>query len=132
MKERVIVMVDGETVSTAHAAQILQEAVRRGALALARAYGDLSGPSGWQGAKGFHNVDAGAGPGAAPMMITIDAMEFAFTDVFEAIVIASSNGIFVPLVDRLSRYGTDVTVMGGPDTPQALRAVSPSFVTLPE
>ncbi len=54
-------------------------------------------------------------------------MEYALTDVFDTIVIASSNSIFAPLAQRLKQYGMTVIGMGDEPVPPALRSACTTY-----
>lgn len=124
-------MVDGDNVSPAHAAWILQEGERLGQMVLVRAYGDMSGNSGWHDAVGFHAMHSGKGKNATDILIAIDAVEFALTGVFDTIVLVSSKAEFVHLAERLRGYGMLFVGIGDANAPSTLRNACSRFEELP-
>lgn len=131
INQRVAIMVDGDNVSPAHAAWILQQGERLGQIVLARAYGDMTRGTGWHNAAAFHAVHSGTGKNATDILIAIDAVEFALTDVFDVIVLASSDGDFVHLARRLKQFGLHVVGVGKENTPDELRAACSVFHAFP-
>ena len=132
MENRVAIMVDGDNISPVHAARILREATGHGQLVLARTYGDMSGNSCWHKAVEFHPVHTGRGKNATDLLMAIDAVEFALTDVFDAIVIATSDDRLLHLARRLSEYGKGVHGLGDARTSMRLREIFSTFRQLPE
>ena len=124
---RVAIMVDGDTIVPAHSAWILQEGQRLGQIALARTYGDMSAKSGWRDADGVEAVHSDA----AMLLIAIDAVEFALTDVFDTIILATDARDMSHLARRLRGYGMQVVGLGGPDVPSAFRDMCTVFKQFP-
>lgn len=132
MKNRVAVMVDGDNVSPAHAARIMRETAGRGQIAFARVYGAMPANSAWHDAKNFHLVHPGRGRNATDLLMAIDAVEFALTDVFDAIILASSDERLSHLAQRLREYGKEVHGLGDADTSFSLRRACSTFQQFPE
>lgn len=130
MEHRVAIMVDGVSTDPAHAATILQDANVLGQIVLARVYGESSGMSRWHNAADFHAVHTGEDKTATNHLMTIDAIEFAFTDVFDVIVLATSDGDFRHLAQRLRQNGFEPRGLGDETAPDALRDACSTFKIL--
>lgn len=132
INQRVAIMVDGDNVSPAHAAWILQQGERLGQIVLARAYGDMTRDTGWHNAPAFHAVHSGTGKNTTDILIAIDAVEFALTDVFDVIVLASSVADFIHLAQRLHGFGIEVIGLGDAKAPASFRSACTVFTQLPD
>ena len=131
MKKRVAVMIDGSTTDPAHAKLLMREAGDAGEIVLARVYVNAPADPKWRRAGRIHAVDSGTEQTSAVLLMSLDAVEFALTDVFDAILLATSDGAFAPLMQRLRGYGMDVQCWGGDTAPADLRAAGSAFHVLP-
>ena len=130
MIKRIAVLVDGDNTSPTRAAHIMAEAARMGRVDLARVYGNAAQPSGWLAASGFRMIHAGCGKNAADVLLCIDALELALTGDWAGFVIASSDGDFVHLAQRLRDRGLEVLGIGESKAPATFRDACTAFVEL--
>lgn len=72
-------------------------------------------------------IHAGAGKNAADVLLSIDAMELALRDGVEGFVIASSDGDFAHIANRLREGGRAVVGVGEGKTPPCFRAACTVF-----
>lgn len=107
---RVSVFVDGENISANFALKISKAAQELGEVDLMRVYGDAGLLKGWDETPGFRLIHSGIGKNAADLLLTVDAMERALSGDCDVVVIASSDGDFRHLAERLRERG--VTVLG--------------------
>jgi NYN domain len=128
--QRVAVLVDGDNVSAKHAAEILARAAQLGRVDIARAYAAVNRPSDWLAAQGYRLLHAGMGKNAADLLLSIDAMELALTSNVETFVIASSDGDFSHLAQRLRERGLHVLGLGEDKAPDGFRRACTDFLTL--
>ena len=130
MTQRIAVLVDGDNLSPAHAARIMAEAEKLGRVDVARVYGNANHPSDWMTAPGYRMIHAGCGKNAADVLLCIDAMELAMGGDWQGFVIASSDGDFVHLAQRLRERGLTVAGIGEAKAPPTFRSACASFVTI--
>lgn len=109
---RVSVFVDGENISSVHALAILDAAQGLGEVDYLRVYGDAGLVQGWEDVPGYRLIHSGRGKNAADLLLTVDAMERAFSGQCDGVVIASSDGDFRHLAERLRERGLSVLGMG--------------------
>ena len=132
MTRRIAILVDGDNTSHAQAARIMHAAAAMGRVDLARVYGNAAQPSGWLAAPGFRMIHSGCGKNAADVLLCIEAMELALTGDWAGVVIASSDGDFVHLAQRLRDRGLEVLGIGTDKAPARFRAACSTFVVLTE
>ena len=130
MTRRIAILVDGDNTSHVQASRIMKEACAMGRVDLARVYGNAGQPSGWLSAPGFRVIHAGCGKNAADVLMCIEAMELALTGDWAGVVIASSDGDFVHLAQRLRDRGLSVLGIGTDKAPDRFRAACSAFVDL--
>ena len=132
MADSVAVLVDGDNITARYAATILEIARRRGSPAIVRVYADASRSNGWDDAAGYRVIHAGPGKNAADVLLAIDAMELLLSRDIREFIIASSDGDFTHIAQRLREHGAGVTGLGEMKTPIGLRACYISFIELDE
>ncbi|WP_281825624.1 NYN domain-containing protein [Jannaschia rubra] len=126
----VALFVDGDNLSPDHASRIAAFAARQGSADIRRVYGDVTRLGGWRDAPGFRTIQAGCGKNAADVLLCIDAMEVALTGRAATVIVASSDGDFVHLAQRLREGGIHVVGMGTPQAPAAFRDACHRFEVL--
>ena len=122
---RVAIFVDGENVSSSHAAAIRKAA--QGRVVICRTYGDATKMNGWREAAGFSVVHSGSGNNSADILLAVDALELALEGRFDTCVLATSDGGLRHLAVRLRERGMTVTGVGEAKAPKALQASFSSF-----
>ena len=127
---RVALFVDGDNLSARHAEALLKRAKKLGNCTTARVYLDAAHGNGWLTALGFRAVHSGTGKNASDLLLAIEAMEAVFLRAADRFIIASSDGDFTHLVQRLRERGHYVLGMGEAKAPQALRRVCDAFEVL--
>lgn len=127
---RLALLVDGDNLSAKHSARLLSEADKRGRVDVSRVYASATRSSDWLATPGYRLMHAGAGKNAADLLLSIDAMELALRAGIESFVIASSDGDFTHLAQRLREHGLEVLGMGEAKTPQAFRLACTQFALL--
>lgn len=127
MVPRTSVFVDGDNIAASYAPDILKIAERYGTVDVARAYGDATRALGWLSAYGFRFVHSGTGKNATDLLLCIDAMELALADAERAVVIATSDGDFTHLAQRLRERGMTVVGVGETKAPKVFRAACSVF-----
>jgi len=125
---RIALFVDGDNISPVHADLILKAAKRRGRVDVSRVYGQANRTSDWLTAPGFRMIHAGCGKNAADVLLCIDAIEMAITGVWDTFVIATSDGDFTHLVQRLRERGMTVCGIGEAKAPMSFRTACSDFV----
>ena len=130
MTQRIALLVDGDNLSPAYAARIMAEAAKLGRVDLVRVYGNAAHPSDWLTMPGCRMVHAGCGKNAADVLLCIDAMELALTGDWGGFVIASSDGDFVHLAQRLRERGLTVVGIGEAKAPAMFGQACTRFVTI--
>jgi hypothetical protein len=130
MTPRIAVFVDGDNMGASHAPDIMKIAKRLGTVEVARAYGDATRGSGWHTAAGYRFVHAGTGKNATDLLLCIEAMEVALADVYQAVVVATSDGDFTHLALRLRERGITAVGVGEAKAPKAFRAACSVFECL--
>ena len=130
MTQRIALLVDGDNLSPAHAPRIMAEAAKLGRVDLVRVYGNAARTSDWLTTPGYRMVHAGCGKNAADVLLCIDAMELALTGGWGGFVIASSDGDFVHLAQRLRERGLEVLGIGEAKAPAMFGQACTRFVTI--
>lgn len=124
---RIAVMVDGDNISAKHSPRILSEARALGRPDIVRVYAAVDRHSDWLAVTGYRLLHAGSGKNAADLLLCIDAMELALTGEVEAFIIATSDGDFTHLAQRLRERGLDVIGLGEDKAPEGFRASCTEF-----
>jgi hypothetical protein len=130
MTSRLAVLVDGDNISGSHGARILRIAEQHGNPTVARVYANAQRPSEWHEACGYRMIHAGTGKNASDVLLAIDAVELALSSGVNTFVIASSDGDFTHLAQRLREYGATVTGVGEAKAPTCFRGACSSFVLI--
>jgi hypothetical protein len=130
MPQPVAVLVDGDNISAKHAAAILALAATYGEATITRVYLDAQRAGDWSGVVGYRLIHAGTGKNAADILLALDAMELALTKGVRHFVIASSDGDFTHIAQRLREAGAKVIGAGEAKAPPAFRASTTQFVEL--
>lgn len=130
MAQAVAVFVDGDNISGKHAAQIRAIAASYGEPTTVRVYTDAQRHSEWHAANGFRMLHAGTGKNAADILLSLDALELVLTRQTRCFVIASSDGDFTHVAERLRDYGATVVGVGEAKAPATLRACCNHFVEI--
>lgn len=128
---RVAVLVDGDNISARHADTIMEEAGKLGTVTVARVYAAANQTSEWVNAHGYRFMHAGTGKNASDLLLSIDAMEFMYSDGYGNFVIASSDGDFTHLAQRLRERGAHVLGLGEEKASEAYRRSCSRFGQLP-
>lgn len=128
---RIAVLVDGDNVSPNHSTRVISEATKLGRVDVARVYAAANRPSDWLVAPGYRLMHAGAGKNAADLLLSIDAMELALVGGLETFVIATSDGDFSHLAQRLRERGMHVLGLGEEKAPMGFRLACTEFALLP-
>ena len=127
MTHRVAVMVDGNSVNPKHAHAIMGIGMTAGVIAIARVYGARTARTRLWIPEGFHAEEPDAEPLKIATLMAIDAVEFALTDVFDTLVIATTDKSFEPLAQRIGQYGKPVIGAGTANAPDTLREAYSEF-----
>lgn len=127
----VALLVDGENVSPSQARPCLEIAGALGPVPVARVYGDARNIGKWLEQPGFRAVHAGTGRNLTDMLLTVEAMELAFSGNIDGFVLASNDGDFTPLVQALTARGFPVLGLVGPAASGLLRAAFTKVHVLP-
>jgi hypothetical protein len=130
MAQPVAVLVDGDNISGRHAAAILALAGTHGEATITRVYLDAQRAGEWASVVGYRLIHAGTGKNAADILLALDAMELALTKGVRQFVIASSDGDFTHIAQRLRESGAKVIGVGEAKAPTAFRASTTRFVEL--
>lgn len=130
MTTRFAVLVDGDNIGAQHAARIRQIALARGTPDIWRVYADATRRTTWDDTPGFRLVHAGTGKNAADVLLAIDAMELALRDGISGFLIATSDGDFSHVAQRLRETARCVIGVGEGKTPAAFRASCSDFECL--
>lgn len=127
---RIAVLVDGDNISARHFAQVIAAASGLGRVDIARVYAAANRPSDWLTLPGYRLMHAGQGKNAADVLLCIDAMELALVGGLETFVIATSDGDFTHLAQRLRERGQHVLGLGEEKAPMSFRLACTDFVLL--
>ena len=128
----VAVLVDGENLSASLVEMVLRIANKLGTPFIRRVYGNLPKCKEWDAVPGFRLFHPGPGKNSADLLLSVDAIELSFTGNIDSFVIASSDGDFVHVADRLRERGHTVVGVGLDKTPERFRYACSSFQELPE
>lgn len=128
---RVAVFVDGDNLSHEHAPAIRAHADAAGDPVIRRVYGNIPNLPGWDTTPGFRACHAGTGKNAADLLLAIEAVEIALKGEVDRVVIASSDGDFTHLAQRLRELGLHVTGLGEEKAPERFREACSEFLDLP-
>lgn len=129
---RIAVFVDGDNISAQHSDRVLFEAGKLGRVDVARVYADLNQRSDWLNKPGFRLMHAGTGKNAADLLLSIDAMELALEGDIGTFVIATSDGDFTHLTQRMLERGLHVLGLGDAKAPERFRLACTEFILLSE
>lgn len=132
MSGHVAVFVDGENIRAEYAATILGIASELGVADILRVYGNAAAQPKWDGVPGFRFIHSGTGKNATDILLTVQAMEAALSDGFDAMVIASSDRDFTHLVTRIRELRITVVGIGEEKAAAQFRAACTRFVTVRE
>lgn len=127
---RTALLVDGDNISAGFAEDMLRAARNGGAPDVVRVYANLATRKEWQTTPGFRAVHAGGAKNAADVLLAIDAMVLALRDGVQRFFIASSDGDFVHVTQRLRELGHHVTGLGEDKATEYFRAACHDFVEL--
>lgn len=127
MTSRVAVLVDGDNIPANFSPDISSVAKGFGRIDVTRVYADASRAPRWAEECGFRLVHAGSGKNASDILLVIDAMEMALTHRIEVFVVASSDGDFTHLVQRLRELGRVTVGIGEAKAPARFRACCTEF-----
>lgn len=127
---RSALLVDGDNISAGFAEDMLRIASNGSAPDVVRVYANLTKCKDWQTAPGFRTVHAGGAKNAADVLLAIDAMVLALRDGIQRFFIASSDGDFVHVTQRLRELGHHVTGLGEDKATEYFRAACHDFVEL--
>ncbi len=128
--ERIALLVDGDNISATHSKDILSYARKLGRVDVARVYGGAHHSCDWLNAPGYRVMHAGAGKNAADVLLCIDAMELALTGGLQTFAVATSDGDFTHLSQRLRERGLHVLGLGEAKAPECFRMACSTFVQL--
>ncbi|MBN8294242.1 NYN domain-containing protein [Rhodobacter sp. NTK016B] len=127
----VALLVDGENVSPGQAATCHEAAAALGPVTVARVYGDARNIGTWLEKPGYRAVHAGSGRNLTDMLLTVEAMELAFSGSVDGFALASNDGDFTPMVQALTARGFPVLGLIGPAASGLLRASFTQVHVLP-
>jgi uncharacterized LabA/DUF88 family protein len=105
---RIAVLVDGDNISAKHSSQVILLAEKLGRVDVARVYAAGNQQSDWLTTPGYRLMHAGAGKNSTDLLLCIDAMELALIGGLESFVIATSDGDFSHIAQRLRERGLHV------------------------
>ncbi len=128
--ERIALLVDGDNIGATHSKDILSYARKLGRVDVARVYGGAHHSCDWLNAPGYRVMHAGAGKNAADVLLCIDAMELALTGGLQTFAVATSDGDFTHLSQRLRERGLHVLGLGEAKAPECFRMACSTFVQL--
>ncbi len=132
-RPRVAVFVDGENLSSAHAAKVVVLAGAKGDLILRRVYGNVAQLNGWQAAPGFRVIHSGTGKNATDLLLCVEVMHVALNRLADVIVIAASDRDYSHLATYLREASTVVYGIGEEaKAPEALRKAFCKFHAIGE
>lgn len=132
---RVVVFVDGDSVSAHHTEIVLDYLLERSAVSQVRVFGNISNRNvtSWssltkrQGAVIRHMPRLAEGKNGADIALTTDAVELHLTRPASTYALIASDADFTPLVMRLKADGAEVLGFGHRSAPDTLRRVCTSF-----
>lgn len=122
-------LIDGENVSSRHAAFILGRVPPDAAVR--RVYGDAARLNGWLSVPEICAVHVPPARNAADIALAIAATSLAYTTDTRHFTLVTSDGGLAALAWHLREMGREVTLVGEAKTPAPLRAAAHSFVELP-
>ncbi len=124
------VLVDGDNINAKHADAIMGIARQHGTPSILRVYLDAQRNAGWHDICGYRLYHAGSGKNAADLLLSLDAMEILLTNGIKTFVIASSDGDFSHLAQRLREHQAKVITVGEAKAPMTFRASGTDFVEI--
>ena len=131
------VLVDGENAPQAHYESILNEVEKYGAIAIKWVYADWTMPRQKHWQELLHKTASSPkqqfhyGKDAADHALVMDAIELiSENNRINAVCVASSDGGFYSLAQRIREHGLHVMAIGRDDTPERFRKACHNFVFL--
>lgn len=126
--KRVAILIDGDNISSGDISKIYYFAHGHGNVSIRKVFGDWTRQNlnSWKRVSaeyGFHLVQATAyisGKNTSDLAIVMEAMDIMYRDLAETICIASSDGDFTSLVQRLRESGIQVLGYGCKQTHPSL------------
>ena len=136
--KRLAVLIDGENISPRAADEIFAAAAERGEAKVRRVFGDWqrSAVGGWRDAalkwavETIHQSSQSRGDGAADVGMAIAAMDLLYSGRVDGFCLASGDGDFTPLAQRLRTAGLPVYGFGPPQAAAPFRLACTEFVPL--
>lgn len=133
--KKVVVYVDGDSVSAHHVETVLDYLRERKAISQVRVFGNINNRNvtSWssltkrQGLIVRHMPRLAVGKNGADIALTTDAIELHLTHPAPTYALIASDADFTPLVIRLKQDGAEVLGFGHRSAPDTLRRVCTSF-----
>lgn len=120
-------MIDGENVSVSYANEMLRKASCHGPLTIKRVFGNTGRINGWCEQPGFRIMHSGSGKNAADILLAIEAVDLAHSDLVDTFILVSSDGDFQHLAHRLRESGFRVIGLGLDKAPETFRKACSEF-----
>lgn len=133
--QRVVVYVDGDSVSANHVETVLNHLNERFAVSQVRVFANINNRnvSSWSGLtkrQGLimrHMPRLAVGKNGSDIALALDALELHLTRTASTYALIASDADFTPLVMRLKQDGAEVLGFGHQSTPETLRRTCTSF-----
>ncbi|MFN4098672.1 MAG: NYN domain-containing protein [Pararhodobacter sp.] len=127
----VALLIDGENTPSAQAGPCIRHALALGPVTVLRVYGDARRLHGWHEAPGFRLVHAHSGKNVTDILLTIEAMELAFSGSVDGFALATNDRDFAPLAQSLRARGFPVLGLVGASAPAMFRKSCTRVIALP-
>lgn len=127
---RVAAFIDGDNLGACHATALIRVAQSLGCVDVMRVYGNATTLGKWHDVSAVRVIHAGTGKNAADILLALDAMDLCLPGAFQTVLLASSDGDFIHLAQRLRERGLTVVGTGEEKATDAFRAACNEFVQL--
>ena len=136
--KRIAVLIDAENTPLTKIQDVLEEITSYGRIVVKKAYGDWKQDSlkSWEEKMGLYAIKAEQqfaytkGKNAVDITMVICAMELAFSKLYDAFVLVSSDSDYTPLAIKLRESGCFVFGVGEEKTSQSLRNACDNFIII--
>lgn len=135
----VAVLLDAENVASTHLDFVMEKASKYGALLIRRAYADwsMSHVSSYREVLkkhaflAIHQFSGFSGKNSSDMALSVDAMDLAYKNKPDVVVVVTSDSDFIPLVIKLREMGIHVIGVGNANVSRGLVSACHDFHYIP-
>lgn len=136
--QKIVVLIDADNTQLSKVEAVLHEVSTYGRIVVKKAYGNWQKATlkNWEAElkrlaiKAEQQFDYVAGKNATDIAMVIGAMDLLHTEIYDAVVLVSSDSDFTPLAIRLRESGIYIIGVGENKTPEAFRNSCDDFIVI--